>query len=148
MIKASPLKLHQIDFLRVSVEVNDQADPEKASEFDFNGATIGWAFRQGQHEDGTVWIAVGFATEAEPEEGPICPYVIDMQAVGSFSLHDNYNGDNAEKFVFECGAALVYGAIREMVANITARSALGRLVLPTPSFQGLYEQHEEQEEAT
>lgn len=145
MIKASPIKLHQIEFLRTAVEVNDRADPQMADSFDFHGATIGWAFHQGQHEDGSTWIAVGFATEAEPDEGPACPYVIDIQAVGTFSLQEEYDGDNPDKLMFECGAALVYGAIREMVSNITSRSPFGRLTLPTPSFQGLYEEQQEHE---
>ncbi|WP_167769427.1 hypothetical protein [Thioalkalivibrio halophilus] len=39
----------------------------------------------------------------------------------------------------EYGAALVYGAIREMVTNITSRSLAGPLTLPTPSFVGALE---------
>lgn len=147
MIKASPIKLHQVEFLRTAVEVNDHAESQAADSFDFHGATIGWAFHQGLQEDGTTWIAVGFATEADPEEGPRCPYIIDVQAVGIVSLQESYDGDTPEKFLFECGAALVYGTIREMVANITARSAFGRLTLPTPSFQGLYEQEREEGES-
>lgn len=146
MIKASPLKVLQIDFLRTSVEVNDQADPKTVDSFDFNGATIGWGFHSGHNEDGTTWIGVGFTTGMESEEGPVCPYIIDIQAVGTFSLNESFHSDDPEKFVFECGAALVYGAIREMVANITSRSAFGRLMLPTPSFQGLHEQQQDGDE--
>lgn len=146
MIKASPLTVIQIDFLRTFVEVNDAADPETIRSFDFDGATIGWGFHTGKDEDGSTWVGVGFATGAEPEEGPLCPYIVDIQAVGTFSLHESFQGDDPEKFIFECGAALVYGAIREMVASITSRSVFGRLVLPTPSFQGLYEEEISEEQ--
>ena len=40
---------------------------------------------------------------------------------------------------YEYGAALVYGAIREMVTNITSRSLAAPLTLPTPSFVGALE---------
>jgi len=70
----------------------------------------------------------------------MCPYMLDIQAVGVFTISDSVEESKRNQLIFECGAALVYGAIREMVANITSRSVFGRLMLPTPTFQGLYEQ--------
>jgi hypothetical protein len=140
MISASPIAVRKIEFLRVFVEANDRADPNTIGEFSFNGATIGWAFHSGQNEDGSTWVGVGFATGNEADKGPICPYMLDIQAIGVFTIADSVEEGKREQLVFECGAALVYGAIREMVANITSRSAFGRLMLPTPTFQGLYEQ--------
>lgn len=147
MIKASPITARKIEFLRTLIEVNDKADPATVADFDFHGATIGWAFHTGQNDDGTTWVGVGFAAGNDSGEGPVCPYVVDIQAVGVFRLDDGFQGNNPEQFVFECGAALVYGAIREMVANITSRSAFGRLMLPTPSFQGLYEKQKAENQA-
>lgn len=146
MIEASPITVQKIEFLRTLVEVNDQADPNTVGDFNFNGATIGWAFHSGQNEDGSTWVGVGFATGSDADEGPICPYLLDMQAIGVFTIADSVEAGKREQLVFECGAALVYGAIREMVANITSRSAFGRLMLPTPSFQGLYEEQKAQDQ--
>ena len=144
MIKASPITVEKIEFLRTFIEANDLADPNTIGDFSFNGASIGWAFHSGQNEDGSTWVGVGFATGNDADEGPICPYMLDIQAVGVFSVADTVEEGKREPLVFECGAALVYGAIREMVANITSRSAFGRLMLPTPSFQGLYDQQKSQ----
>ena len=51
MIQPGPITTQKIEFLRTLVETNHQADPNTVGDFNFNGATIGWAFDSGQTED-------------------------------------------------------------------------------------------------
>ncbi|ABI57648.1 protein-export chaperone SecB [Alkalilimnicola ehrlichii MLHE-1] len=138
-MKASPLTLHGIEFVRVHVESDLEAETRRAEQFQFDGTTLKWGLDHGRDEDnGTWWVAVGFGTHQEDDE-PRCPYILDVQAVGIVSVSDQLPEKDHEKLAFEYGAALVYGAIREMVTNITARSLAGPLMLPTPSFIGALE---------
>ena len=146
-MKPSPLTLHGIEFVRVHVETDLESEIRRADEFNFGGTTLNWALEHGQNgEDETWWVAVGFGTQPKDDE-PRCPYVLDVQALGIVSVSDEYPVEKHESLACEYGAALVYGAIREMVTNITSRSLAGVLTLPTPSFVGALElQHQKRSE--
>ena len=146
-MKPSPLTFLELKFFRVKVET-DFASKIKADDFDFYGATLGWNIKHGKEEsDGKWWVAVGFVVSNENAE-VICPYTIDVQALGIFSVTDKWPTEKHERLIYENGAALVYGAIREMVATITSRSLPGSLMLPTPTFIGAYEEYLGQKNAT
>lgn len=96
---------------------------------------VGWNIRHGKEEsDGKWWVALGFVVVNE-NAGVVCPYNIDVQALGIFPA------EREEHLVYENGVALVYGAIREMVSTITSRSLAGTLMLPTPTFMGTYSEY-------
>jgi len=133
-MKASPLRFVDLKFLRVRVEADFGSGPVEEQEFDFEGAMLSWSFDHGFDEQTRRWwVAIGFAT-GEAEGHPRCPYAIDVQAVGFFEVSDKVSGEKTEALVFENGAALVYGSIRDLVSTITARSIAGPLMLPTPTF--------------
>jgi hypothetical protein len=136
-MKPSPLTLLTLDFLRVHIHANHEAK-QTVEEFDFEGATLSWSIKHGQHDDGSWWVAVGFATDDDAEAEQRCPYDLDMRALGSFTIAESVAADRREEIVYENGAALVYGAIREMTASVTARSIAGKLMLPTPTFVGAF----------
>ncbi|NMG16650.1 hypothetical protein [Aromatoleum bremense] len=139
-MKPSPITFVDLKFLRVHVEADFHGEAKPADAFDFDGALLAWSLNHGQREDGSWWIAVGFATN-DGTDGPNCPYKIDMQAIGVFEVSESVDAGIREELVFENGAALVYGAIRDMVSTITARSISGPLMLPTPTFVGSFAEH-------
>ncbi|MEO7559626.1 MAG: hypothetical protein ABIT23_05145 [Nitrosospira sp.] len=135
----SPLTFLNLKFFRVNIET-DFTSKIKAEDFDFVGATLGWSVKHGKDENNeNWWVAVGFVVTNEDAE-VICPYVIDVQALGIFSVTEQWPIERHEQLVYENGAALVYGAIRDMVSTITARSLPGGIMLPTPTFVGTYEE--------
>lgn len=139
-MKPSSLTFLDLKFFRIKVETDFSAKT-KADDFDFNGAMVGWNIRHGKEEsDHKWWVAVGFVVANENAE-VICPYNIDVQALGIFTVSEKYPAENEERLVYENGAALVYGAIREMVSMITSRSLAGTLMLPTPTFVGTYSEY-------
>lgn len=118
------------------MEADFSADPLEPNGFDFNGAMLSWSLDHGFDEEAKRWwVAVDFAT-GEAEGKPRCPYAIDIQAVGFFGVSEAVPESKVEALVLENGAALVYGAIRDLVSTITARGVLGPLMLPTPTFVG------------
>ena len=136
-MKASPLTMLGLDFLRVHIEADHTAE-QTAPSFDFDGAMLAWTIQHGQDKEGTWWVAVGFATDPQAPAQKRCPYDLDMRAMGIFSVAERFPPERQEELVYENGAALVYGAIREMVATVTSRSLSGKLMLPTPTFVGAF----------
>lgn len=144
-MKPSMLSLLGLTFLGIKLELNPKFEG-KADEFDFDGAMLLWKVRHGKRNDTKGWwVGVEFATQ-EGDEKP-CPYLIDMKAVALFEVSEKVPAEEQEKFVYENGASLVYGAIREMVSTISARSAYGSLMLPTASFFGSFEERGKKEVA-
>ena len=136
-MKPSPLTMYSLDFLRVHVQADHMAT-QNAQTFDFDGALLAWSIKHGQDKEGAWWVAVGFATDPQADVKQRCPYDLDMRAMGIFSIADTVPAERKEEIVYENGGALVYGAIREMVATVTSRSLAGKLMLPTPTFVGAF----------
>jgi preprotein translocase subunit SecB len=137
--KPSVLLFKEVRFLRVSIEADFDFEPN-STDFDFEGAKVGFSIDHGRHEDGNWTVAVGFRTTNEKAK-VLCPYIIDVQAMGVFSIDARLDAEKQEKVIYENGAALVYGAIRELVSNISSRSAFGPVMLPTPTFSGAFEEY-------
>ncbi|MEZ0231411.1 MAG: hypothetical protein ACAH12_01110 [Methylophilaceae bacterium] len=139
----SPLTFLSLKFLRVHVAADFKSEQkgEKVDKFDFSGNKVGWTIKHGHHDDGSWWVAVGFRNTNEDVE-VIAPYLIDVQAIGSFIVGKLPPNIIEEKIIYESGGALVYGAIRDMVSSITARAVPGHVMLPTPTFLGEFELHQ------
>lgn len=141
-MKASPLTFKDISFIRISVE-SDHNYKKRARAYDFDGTEYKLNIRHGRSKDSDSnwWVGVEYATRSNEEK--ICPYELDMLAVGIFSVAENFPNERAEKLVYENGAALVFSAIREMVSTLTGRSTYGQFILPTVSFLGEFENRQD-----
>lgn len=144
-MKASPLKLNDLSFLRLNLEI-DKKFQDSASNYDFDSTLVKCIIKHSkkENEENTWWVGVEFGTKST--EDKICPYLIDIVSVGLFSVTTDIPEERREKLVYENGAALVFGAIREMVSNITSRSSYGPLQLPTASFMGEFDNRKVSEE--
>lgn len=146
-MKASDINLENLAFLEVIVLVNTEYKGS-ATDFDFDGVVFDWGIRHGtRNDEGTEWwvgLEVGIRNDENTEKPS--PYTIDIRAAGMFSINPNYPTERRERFVYESGASLIYGAIREMVCNITSRSAHGSFMLPTSSFFGSFAEHLKEKE--
>lgn len=138
----SILTLRDLTFLRIYVE-NDSNFRCRAADFDFDGVNLGWAIDHGKHEEGGLvwWVGVTFILKSEPDK--VSPYMLNIKAVGMFDINSRAAEEDRERIIYENGAALVYGAIREMVSTLTARGFFGPLMLPTATFIGTFKEHQE-----
>jgi preprotein translocase subunit SecB len=143
-MKASPLTLREIKFSKIQVEI-DPSVRMKAEDYDFDDALIGCNINHGpmKNDPNTWWIGFAFANRNDGVDTKKCPYLFEFQAIGIVSVDPSWENDNKEKHVFETGSAMIYSAIREMTVNLTSRSIPGPLMLPTPTFLGSYEEHQE-----
>jgi len=75
--------------------------------------------------------------ELKTNPGKPFAYTGKICAVGIIEAHPDIPEDKVQHSVQLAGASLLYGAIREMVLNITSRSAKGVLMMPTLNFQAM-----------
>lgn len=62
------------------------------------------------------------------------PYTATLTIEGEFEVAEGYTAAPPEDLVNITGASMLYGACREMLANLTARSVHGMSTLPSVSF--------------
>lgn len=137
-MRPSTLTLRDLTFLGVHIDV-DMDFTGQALGFDFEGVKIQCGVRHGRQtsdDSRTWWVGVNFVSVSDEEKR--CPYAVEIKAAGLFTVDETIAEDKREAFVYESGAAMVYGAIREMVATITGRSVHGPFTLPTASFFGSF----------
>jgi preprotein translocase subunit SecB len=140
-MQPSTLQLEKFVFLKVSVspillpEYTDTMG--SASGFDFDGVKIGERFEVFPPKNGDDrWgLNLSINVPNEDGEGKTCPYTIDVSAIGFFHYgrKDDPELDKRNMVVVN-GLAILYATLREMVAQITARSIHGELLLPTVNF--------------
>ena len=127
-LSPSPLILHQHYFRAVHL---DAAGEEQD---DFGDGTLGTSREFHQHpDDPRRWI-VDLRVEFGPEkENSPTPYQCNCLVRGFFEVHSAYSGD-PERLIRITAASMLYGAAREMIANLTARGPHGMVNLPSVSF--------------
>lgn len=145
-MKASTLSLRDLTFLNVHIDV-DMEFQKSEPHFDFAGVKFSCNVRHGRTSNKELpiwWVGVDFSISSDEEKR--CPYILDIKAAGLFTVDESIPKEREEAFVYESGAAMVYGAIREMVATITGRSVHGVLTLPTASFFGTFAEREQDDD--
>jgi len=142
-MELSPLQLKQLIFTRLHVETAaalDQVETLWAPTFDFTGVTIkvdvslSTPEAASPDQSALFMLTVHLNIPNEPGNGNIAPYTIDMAAQAWFELAPAFASEKREELVSINGASLVVGAMREMVQQMTARSAFGPMLLPTLRF--------------
>ncbi|WP_156429865.1 hypothetical protein [Burkholderia sp. FL-7-2-10-S1-D7] len=152
-MELSPLQLVNFRFLKVFIEPAtppEIAEPHPRTEgaYDFAGVQFQLELGHGHVDPLTPDInGVGEAVEIQPyvltmgirllgTEGKVAPYRIDVKCVGYFNVVTKAFPDEARRqdVVVVNGASMLYGTIREMVSNVTARSWHGELLLPSMHF--------------
>ncbi len=143
-LEAAPLQMRDLTFNKVYIEPNPafEADAQStASEFDWQDVDIQvsvglGAERDTETEDAPAgyFVHVELTLPETPQEGKPAPYQVSVDAYAWFSVSPAVPPEKRQDVVSVNGASLILGAIREQVANITARSRFGMLALPTLRF--------------
>lgn len=80
------------------------------------------------------WIIRLDVDIANPSADLHAPYTGRLEFFGKFRLAAEIPEDRRLLMVSNHGASILYGAVREMVANLTARMPHGMITLPAMSF--------------
>jgi len=123
----SPLQLNRHFFTKVQVEANPNGKAEISNQ-------LNCQLEVGQSaDDAKEWQVIVRLKFESPSEGEAC-YTGEIHAVGLFRVVDNWPAENAPALVEANGAALLYGAIREMLLNLTTRGPWPPVQLNSMTF--------------
>ncbi|MBB4226079.1 hypothetical protein [Variovorax guangxiensis] len=158
-MNAQILHLDRIEFSTIKIETNsgeftrDDTFPQLT--FDFDNVTVltrsDLLFPPDQAEDPRAFILIyGIKVEsdsAKKKEIQI-PYDIEIEALGYFRYvgGDEFKGAERFRAVRFSGYQILYGAIREMVSNLTARGRNGLWHLPARNFGAVAKSRSDQDE--
>jgi preprotein translocase subunit SecB len=126
----SPLALQTHFFTKVNVD----ACPEACDAAGEGALSSSIEFQQ-HEDDSQKWLVnLGVRREnSSDEEG--CPeYTFDVEIVGIFEVDEDYPQDSVDKLIRANAPAMLYGAVREMLLNVTGRGPFGPCSLPTVTF--------------
>ena len=154
-MSAHKLLLDRIEFIKVSIQSSlgtFEADANFPQlKFDWDLARIlhrsNLLYDPKSIEDPRLfYLRMGVRIEAK-EDSASLPYEVDVEAAGFLEyVGDEFSGADRFRAVRFSGYQILYGAIREMVANITGRSRSGVLHLPAQQFGGMAKAHADRDE--
>lgn len=152
-MKPSPVQLLQLTFRKVCVELDEKHCPSEppnplTSPFSFEGVTL------------KTNVGIGEREEAPAEEGNV--YQLDFELIVDNEVRHGEKGQRFSPYLIDVrvaaivrvppgaqrlgpprdlgivnGAALLWSALREQIANVTSRMPMGQVMLPTVHFHDL-----------
>lgn len=125
-LSQSPLKLLSHEFLEIHLNAN--LEEEKGG-----GAISVERDVQSYENPERIWSVILEVKLQASEEGPPPTYTGGVTIAGMFEVVEGYQYD-PERLIRVTAASMLYGTAREMIANLTARSANGMISLPSVSF--------------
>ncbi|WP_157652651.1 hypothetical protein [Burkholderia ubonensis] len=142
----SSLTLERLEFSQIHIESNsdyklpdDQSGPQLSFSFDGVNFRRRSLLRYPPEEAADpkhFFCMFGFRVAKEDQKDKVIPYEIDVEVTAFFTyLDDSLNGANRFRGVRLSAYQMLYGALREMVSNLTARSTFGMLQLPSADFR-------------
>lgn len=125
-LKQSPLKLLSHEFLEIHLNANLKDDA--------GGGAIAVDRDIQTYENLKRQWRVILQVTLQASDGDLPPtYTGGVTIAGMFEVAEGYKFD-PERLIRVTAASILYGAVRELIANLTARSANGMMSIPSVSF--------------
>jgi preprotein translocase subunit SecB len=131
----SPLQLNRHFFNRIHLDAHPEARPEVQTD-------IRTTCELGKDNNNPRNARLSLNVEILAKGTEIPAYTGHFEIVGFFSVHPDYPEDGMNALVLVNGGGMLFGAIREMLANLTARGPQAMVMLPTLNFQEMLKQPE------
>lgn len=156
-MQLSPLQLLEYTFDGVSVTPVDGyvADPEFSTGLVFFPGKLAMSAETGLavlgEEASYSDYGIKLTLRVAPKEDKQAPYNVQISVRGVVRMHLTQDVNQTEERRVRAlvnGVSLLYGVVRELVSNITSRSAHGGMLLPSLSFADLATQKTEEAPAT
>jgi preprotein translocase subunit SecB len=123
----SPLLLKRYFFVTASLKAQTKGDPKAVNRIE---TKVEVSKPEGHPNDYLVSLNV----RIEPHDDTVPCYLGEFRVLGFFGVHENYPSEKCTKLVAVNGASILYGAVREMVANLTARGPWPMVTLVSINF--------------
>ena len=129
----SPLLLDRYFFVKTSLEAQSKADLKAINSIE---TSVELSKAEGKPKDYLISLTVRLLPHEENQPGYLGEFVV----MGFFKVHSEYPEDKCDKLVAVNGASILYGVVREMVANLTARGPWPMLTLVATSFSDVLDE--------
>lgn len=126
--KSSPLEILTHEFTTIELQAADVPDPSGELQLTTDRC-FGVDPEDSLRRFCELTVIFGSIKDEEP-----APYSGRITATGVFQISDDYAEHRRDQLIEVTAISILYGACREMLANLTARSTHGLLSLPSVSF--------------
>lgn len=126
--RSSPLAIQTHEFTAVELQASPTPHPKSELQLSTEVHTVV------NEDDLLQWLCELTVRFGSADEEKPAPYSGGITAVGQFYIAEDYPQDRHVQLIEVTAASILYGACREMLANLTARSSHGLLSLPSVSF--------------
>lgn len=129
-LKASPLSILLHEFVQIHLEAAEAPKFRDGISIRTNRTV------QPIPEKPLEWIVQLSVLFGNFDETPIEPakYTGQITVRGLFQVAEQYSAEERSKLMEITASSILYGACREMLANLTARSSHGMISLPSVTF--------------
>lgn len=127
-LNASPLTLHGHRFTEITIRASEQENPQGG----FSLRTDRDLREHSENPSKFLLILTVELGSSTPEQES--PYTARLKIEGEFEVAETFAAGTPGELVHVTGASMLYGACREMLANLSARSTHGMSTLPSVSF--------------
>jgi len=145
-MKAPLLSVDKVEFLKIQIEANPDFAGDFSTElykikFNFKGSRFFRKVQLGYAESEAAdprnfGFSLNLILEQDKQPSEVTlPYQVDIEAIAYMKYRsDTHQGEERFRAVRATAYTILYGAIREMVSNLTARGPHGMWVLPAADF--------------
>ncbi|MGE8362332.1 hypothetical protein [Pseudomonas sp.] len=145
-MKAPLLSVDKIEFEKINVEANPEFDGTYSSElkkidFNYKGSRffrlVSLSYPDDQLDDPKFFsFTLNLVLNQEKQKTEITlPYSVDVKVTAYMRYNaEKHKGTELFRAVRATGYAILYGSIREMISNLTARGPHGLWMLPAADF--------------
>lgn len=132
----SPLQLEYSIVNSFHIDSNEAyVTPTSAPFFaDYDAAEYSSKIDVAAHAEDSTKFLVKLRVWLNPTESIKPPYTFDITVTGFFKISAEIAEEKRRNIVSINGPAVLYGTIREMVAQMTSRGPLPQMILPTVNF--------------
>jgi preprotein translocase subunit SecB len=127
-LSPSPLVIERYEFVRIDLTASEKQDAHREL-----GVKVRrqWSVAEESNRHWCMKLIVRFGGE---KEGVESIYSGEIHVIGYFRVHEKFPEEKTRKLIEVTAASILYGACREMLANLTARGPYGMVSLPSISF--------------
>jgi preprotein translocase subunit SecB len=129
-VKPSPLHLSDYFISDLHFSANSGFDPKREALIDYDDFKIE---SQAKADAELLWH-VTLKLQYRPAAESNVPYRFTVEIVGSFSVSDQFPLAKTERLVRTNAPSMLYGILREVIRDTTARGPYSAVILPSTSF--------------
>ena len=129
-LKPSPIEVVSQEI--IGIHLDSTYSKEDPSQFGQSRLSVDRDVHAVQGQEG-CWVLQLTIHIDSTESGAPPAYTGRIELLGYYQVHKDYKQD-PDRLIRITGASMLYGVAREMLCQITARSANGMITLPSVSF--------------